>query len=167
MNRSAFSAFKSFATFPDETTARTYLEGRVWPRGVSCPICKSSERITTRKNGFYRCNACKLDFTVRTGTILERSHVPLHKWLHAMYLFVTGRNQVSSIQLAKEIGVTQKSAWFVLRRLRMACGDQNCKRTGSIEIDETFIGGKGINKHKKAKLRSWAQPLEGVSITRS
>jgi len=80
-----------------------------------------THRLTTRKGGFYRCNKCKLDFTVRTGTIFERSHVPLHKWIHAMYLLVTSRKGISSMQLAKEIGITQKSAWFVLQRLREAC----------------------------------------------
>jgi len=118
MSRSTISTFKLFEMFPDEASARTYLEGRLWPNGVTCPECKGLERITVRKDGYYRCNACKLDFTVRTGTIFERSHVPLHKWLYAMYLLVTARKGISSMQLAKEIGITQKSAWFVLHRLR-------------------------------------------------
>jgi transposase-like protein len=104
----------------DQETARTYLEGRLWPKGPKCPACKTGDRITPRKGGFYRCNACKEDFTVRTGTIFERSHVPLHKWLYAMYLLVTARKGISSLQLSKEIGITQKSAWFVLHRLREA-----------------------------------------------
>ena len=118
MSRSTISTFKLFELFPDEQSAREYLEGRLWPNGVTCPECKSVARITVRKDGYYRCNACKLDFTVRTGTIFERSHVPLHKWLYAMYLLVTARKGISSMQLAKEIGITQKSAWFVLHRLR-------------------------------------------------
>lgn len=120
MSRSTISTFKLFELFPNEESARKYLEGRLWPNGVTCPECGSGERITTRKDGYYRCNACKFDFTVRTGTIFERSHVPLHKWLYAMYLLVTARNCISSMQLAKEIGITQKSAWFVLHRLREA-----------------------------------------------
>lgn len=106
----------------DARDARTYLEGRLWPQGPRCPVCGLGERITTRAGGFYRCNQCKEDFTVRTGTIFERSHVPLHKWIYAMYLLVTARKGISSLQLAKEIGITQKSAWFVLHRLREACG---------------------------------------------
>lgn len=117
MSRSTISTFKLFELFPDETTARKHLERRLWPNGVICPECKSKERITIRKDGYYRCNACKLDFTVRTKTIFERSHVPLHKWLHAMYLLVTARKGISSLQLSKEIGITQKSARFVLHRL--------------------------------------------------
>jgi len=121
MSRSTISTFRLFELFPDEPTARKYLEGRLWKNGVTCPECKGKERITVRKDGFYRCNACKLDFTVRTGTIFERSHVPLHKWVYAMYLLVTARKGISSMHLAKEIGITQKSAWFVLHRLREAC----------------------------------------------
>src|ERR1051326_5946320 len=82
MSKSTISTFKLFETFPDEQSARKYIEHRLWPDGVKCPTCKSGERITARKRGFYRCNACKLDFTVRTGTIFGRSHVKLHKWLY-------------------------------------------------------------------------------------
>jgi transposase-like protein len=153
MSKSTISTFKLFETFPDEESARKYLEGRLWPNGVKCPECKGGERITARKAGYYRCNACKLDFTVRTGTIFERSHVPLHKWIYAMYLLVTARKGISSMQMAKEIGITQKSAWFVLHRLREACNDDKSKLSGLIEIDETFIGGKEYNKHENDKLK--------------
>lgn len=122
MSRSTISTFQLFELFPNQSAARKYLEARLWPNGAMCPSCKTGERITSRKGEFYRCNACKLDFTIRTGTVFERSHLPLHKWLYAMYLLVTARKGISSMQLAKEIGVTQKSAWFVLHRLREACG---------------------------------------------
>jgi transposase-like protein len=122
MSKSTISTFQLFEMFPDQETARTYLEGRLWPNGPRCPVCGLGERVTARAGGFYRCNQCKEDFTVRTGTIFERSHVPLHKWIYAMYLLVTARKGISSMQLAKEIGITQKSAWFVLHRLREACG---------------------------------------------
>src|SRR5579859_7891904 len=152
MSRSTISTFQLFKLFPDAETARKYLESHLWPNGATCPTCLKGERITTRKDGFYRCNACKLDFTVRTGTIFERSHVPLHKWLYAMYLLVTARKGISSLQLAKEIGITQKSAWFVLQRLREACGDDTDILQGTVEVDETFFGGIEANKHKSKKL---------------
>ncbi len=143
MSRSTISTFQFFQLIPDAETARVYLEVRLWPNGPVCPTCHKTERITVRKGGYYRCNACKLDFTVRTGTIFERSHVPLHKWIYAMYLLVTARKGISSLQLGKEIGITQKSAWFVLQRLREACGNDLTMLKGIVEIDEIYVGGQG------------------------
>lgn len=117
----------------DEEAARLYLESRGWPDGPICPTCLSSERVSvlapcrTRKRGYYRCLDCAIDFTIRSGTIMERSKVPLDKWLNAMHLLSGARERVSSVRLAQEIGTTQKSAWFVLSRLREACGD-DCGR---------------------------------------
>lgn len=155
MSKSTISTFQVFQMFPDAESARLFLESRLWPDGVICPACHTGNNITTRKGGFYRCNPCQLDFTIRTGTIFERSHVPLHKWLYAMYLLVTARKGISSLQLSKEIGVTQKSAWFMLHRLREACGGQKLtKLRGIVELDECFIGGKERNKHERKKLKA-------------
>ena len=153
MSQSTISTFQLFELIPDAETARLYLESRLWPKGAVCPTCSGLDRITARKGGFYRCNKCKLDFTVRTGTIFERSHVPLHKWIYAMYLMVTARKGISSMQLAKEIGITQKSAWFMLQRLREACAGKGDKLNGIVEIDEAYVGGKETNKHESKKLK--------------
>ena len=154
MSQSTISTFQLFEMFPDEETARKYLEDRLWPLGAICPQCKSGARVIVRPNGFYRCNACdKFTFSVRTGTIFGRSKIPLHKWVYAMYLLVTSRNGISSMQLAKEIGVTQKSAWFMLQRLREACGNDSDidKLRGVVEIADKVLAYHPPNKPLKPK----------------
>ncbi|MFT4245844.1 MAG: IS1595 family transposase [Micrococcaceae bacterium] len=106
------------------------------------------------RKGFYRCLECKKDFTVRTGTLLERSHVPLHKWLYAMCLFIANCKGIPSTLLAKQLGVTQKTAWYMLQRIRQSCNGSEAKLEGVVEADETFIGGREKNKHAKKQLHA-------------
>lgn len=153
------STFQFIKAIPDAEAARLYIEARRWNGKPVCPFCADCERVQVRKVvGYFRCLACKKDFTVRTGTIFERSHIPLDKWLFAIYLIVTARKGISSLQLSKELGITQKSAWFMLQRIREACGssggDDSGLLSGIVEADETFIGGKEMNKHASKKLKA-------------
>ncbi len=137
MNRTTISLIEMFNRFPDQESARSYMEAQRWPEGPICPHCQEGKRVHKRKGGYYRCNACREDFTVRTGTVMERSHIPLQKWLYTMYMLVTLRKGISSVELHTKLAITQKSAWFMLRRLREACRDKDSPPAGIVEIDET------------------------------
>lgn len=150
--------FNFFKIIPDELSANLYLESKRWGEQVCCHHCNSL-RVVSCKNRLpmpYRCMDCRRHFSVRTGTILEESRLPLQKWLMAIYLMTTTRKGISSIQMAKELGVTQKTAWFLAQRIREAWSlsiSLDGKLDGNVEVDETFIGGKERDKHYNKKYR--------------
>jgi len=163
MCKDTISSFEFFEMFPDEKSARIYLERAMWNGKPVCPYCDSKKITSLKKEGVYRCKSCRMDFTVKVGTVMQKSKIPLRKWIFAMYLICTARKGISSLQLSKELGITQKSAWFLLQRIRKACGGNDDKLSGIVEVDETYIGGKGKNKHESQKARSNREVRLGLS----
>ncbi len=143
--------------FADKTVAREYLETRRWPNGPICPHCDSKKvyRIKGRVNsirparpGLYKCGKCRKQFTVTVGTIFEGSHIPLNKWLYAIYLMCTSKKGISANQLHRDLGLTYKSSWFMTQRIRFAMENMSKgnKLSGIVEADETYVGGKTHGK---------------------
>ena len=155
MSKTTQSAFEIMDRFLTETDAREHLEKVRWNGEVHCPSC-DSDQIYSRKGkrvGYYFCRSCEETFTVRTGSVFERSHIPLGKWIYAIYQLLTARKGISSLQLSKEIGITQRSAWFLLHRLRTACGGDLEALRGIVETDESYLGGKESNKHENKQMK--------------
>ncbi len=141
--------------FDDRDVAQTFMTALRWPDGKpACPRCEAQKvsYISTRR--VWTCLACRKQFTVKLGTIFEDSPIGLDKWLPAMWMVANCKNGISSYELARALGVTQKTAWFMTHRIRLAmqAGDFR-KFTGHVEADETFIGGKARNMHKSRKAK--------------
>lgn len=139
--------------FPNEEVATTFFAEKRWGNKIVCPYCTGETIYKITGTQPYKCGECNRKFTVKTRTIMEGSHVPVRIWLLAMYIMGVSRKGISSIQLAKQLGVTQKTAWYMAHRIREAC-DNIEKMNGIIEVDETYIGGKEKNKHASKRFNS-------------
>ncbi len=140
--------------FADVDVATQFVASLRWPHGVRCPHCENKDCPYVASRRIWQCKACRKQFSVKVGSIFEDSPIPLSKWLPAMWMLVNCKNGVSSYEIARDLGVTQKTAWFMLHRLRLAITAQSFdKMGGHIEVDETYIGGKARNMHVASRKR--------------
>ena len=143
--------------FSDVDKCIEYIAARRWPNGVVCPTCGREDVSYLENQKKWQCKSrhTKRQFSVKVGTIFEDSPLSLDKWLPAVWLITNCKNGISSYEIARDLGVTQKTAWFMLQRVRLAMqtGSFAKKRGGEVEADETFIGGKARNMHIATKKR--------------
>jgi len=142
------------ATMPDEETCRKYLIKQRWDDKPLCPFCGCGSYYVIDKGRRYKCsnNVCNMKYSVTTNTIFHNSKIPLNKWLMACYIVSAHKKGISSYQLAKDIGCTQRTAWFIIHRIREAMkAKQNEMLDMVVEIDETYVGAKMKNKHKDVR----------------
>src|SRR5437016_10656084 len=155
--------------FSDNERALAFAVAWRWPDGIFCPFCQCCEYSYLSTRQVWKCKGCKKQYSVKIGTIFEDSPISLSKWFMAMWSLVNCKNGISSYELHRAIGVTQKTAWFMLHRIRAAIKVKsfNKKLAGVVEADECFIGGlfKNMHKSRRAKVRAESD-MRGASTSR-
>ena len=154
--RKGITLMEAVKRFDTEEKAEAWFVQQRWPDGVVCPFCKSDKvsAVPSRKPQPFRCRDCRKCFSVKTDSLLHSSKIPLSKWAIAFYLFNTSLKGVSSMKLHRDLGLTQKTAWYMGQRIREMWGPVADKFAGPTEADETYIGGKEGNKHESRKLKA-------------
>ena len=157
--RQGISLVELFELFPDDAAAERWFEERRWGETGNpshCPMCGSLERLQpnpSRDPLPYWCGACRRHFSVKTGTVMHRSKIPLRKWVIAIYLWSISLKGVSSLRLRRDLKISQKSAYFMAQRLREAWSGTGGRFAGPLEVDEVYVGGQERNKHASKRLR--------------
>lgn len=148
------SLFELLEAFPTEESCIKYLESFIWKDGVVSPFDNSS-KVYVFSNNRYICKNTGKIFNVKTGTIFENTKLSLRKWFVAIWLIITNRKGISSLQLSRDLKITQKTAWYLLQRIRfcLECKNNNTLDT-EVEADETYMGGKNKNRHADKKVEN-------------
>lgn len=145
---------EAMAYFADPDVSLQFLQFLRWPEGVTCAHCDAKDPMFLKTRRIWKCKVCRKQFSVKLGTIFEDSPLGLDKWLPAIWMLANSKNGISSYEMARGLGVTQKTAWFMLGRIRLAMQTKSFKKmSGSIEADETFVGGLSKNMHKGKRAR--------------